>query len=64
MIVRIYSLDNGIQVFVWLCPGCLAIRKRAKWDVKATPQLPQHPLTCDDCGALGDVPGSAEGKAA
>ncbi len=46
--IRIYQLDRGTPIWVWLCDDHLATRKAAGFDVKESKE-PPHPLTCDDC---------------
>ncbi len=55
--VRIYELDRGFSLWVWLCPACLEARELLGWEVKESrPAI--VPLTCDDCTAPGMEQGS------
>jgi hypothetical protein len=46
--VRIYQLDRGCGVWLWLCEKHLAKRKAAGW-IQKEDKDPMHPLGCDDC---------------
>ena len=46
--VRIYQLDRGCGVWLWLCETHLAARKLCGW-VEKEAKDPPHPVDCDDC---------------
>ena len=46
--VRIYQLDRGCGVWLWLCDNHLEARVAANWTLKESKD-PPHPVGCDDC---------------
>jgi len=46
--VAIVEMTNGVTMWRWLCPPCIAARRAAGWTVKAPAPLPDG-LVCSDC---------------
>ena len=46
--VKIYQLDRGCGVWLWLCETHLAARKLCGW-IEKEAKDPPHPVDCDDC---------------
>ena len=48
MNVKIYQLDRGVEIYIWLCDKHVAKRKRAGWEVKGRKTVAWE-LACQDC---------------